>query len=197
MKIVALLGSPRTEGNSSTLAYRLTGVAAAKGADTRVFNLNTLNYRGCQGCNACKTSTDHCVLNDDLTEVLAQVADADVLLLATPVYYGDVTGQLKLFVDRSFSYYTPDFRTAANPSRLAPGKKLVFIQTQGHPDQSLFADIFGRYRTFFQRYGFDDATLVRACGVSAPGQVKENAELLAELDRVTASLFPGGELNWQ
>jgi|GEM_PF-105555 len=196
MKIVALLASPRTDGNSSTLANRLTSAAAAKGAEVQAFKLNSLNYRGCQACNACKLLTDHCVLNDDLAEVLAEVAKADVLVLATPVYYGDVTGQLKLFIDRSFSYYTPDFRTSCKPSRLASGKKLIFIQTQGNPDQTFFGDIYSRYSTFFKRYGFDDSSLVRACGVSEPGQVNENQVVLDRLDSVTAQLFPDGALSW-
>ena len=54
MKIVTLLGSPRTGRNSATIANRFTETAARLGADTRTFELNRLDYRGCQGCYACK-----------------------------------------------------------------------------------------------------------------------------------------------
>ena len=73
MKIVALLGSPRAHKNSATIAQRFTATAAQLGAQVRTYELNRLNYRGCQGCYACKQTLDHCVLEDDLTEVLAAV----------------------------------------------------------------------------------------------------------------------------
>jgi multimeric flavodoxin WrbA len=122
MKIVCLLGSPRTNGNSSILASRFLATAAGLGAETRAFELNRLTYRCCQGCYACKTTLDSCIVQDDLTAVLEAVRAADVVVLATPVYYGDISGQLKCFIDRTFSYLVPDYVTNPNPSRLPPGK---------------------------------------------------------------------------
>ena len=94
MQIVAILGSPR-KGNSSAIAGRFLTTAEGLGARTRSFTLNGLSYRGCQACFACKTGADHCVINDDLAPVLDAIRDADVVVLATPVYFGDVTGQFK------------------------------------------------------------------------------------------------------
>jgi len=104
MKIVTLLGSPRSLGNSTAIARRFQETAATLGAKNCTFELNRLTYRGCQGCYACKKGLDHCILNDDLTEVLTSVTEADMVVLATPVYYGDVTAQLKGFIDRTYSY---------------------------------------------------------------------------------------------
>ena len=109
MKIVSLLGSPRPHGNSTAITRRFQDTAANLGAEVRTFELNRLVYRGCQGCCACKQSLDHCILNDDLTEVLNTVAEADVVVLASPVYYGDVSAQLKGFIDRTYSYLKPDY----------------------------------------------------------------------------------------
>ena len=109
MKIVSLLGSPRPQGNSTAITRRFQDTAANLGAEVRTFELNRLAYRGCQGCCACKQSLDHCILNDDLTEVLNTVAEADVVVLASPVYYGDVSAQLKGFIDRTYSYLKPDY----------------------------------------------------------------------------------------
>ena len=169
MKIVCLLGSPRSEGNSATIARSFLESAASLGAESRTFELNKLAYRGCQGCYACKTTLDHCVLNDDLTEVLQAVKEADVVVYASPVYYGDITAQLKGFMDRTFSYLVPDYITNPQPSRLAPGKKLLFILTQGQPDEGMFADIFPRYDFFLKWGGFAETRLIRACGVGAGG----------------------------
>ncbi len=184
MKIVSLLGSPRTNGNSSTIANHLLKTAADLGAETQRFELNRLAYRGCQACYACKTGREDCVLNDDLTEVLAAVQDADAVVLATPVYYGDITSQLKGFIDRTFSYLVPNYLTAPQPSRLTP-KKLVFVLTQGHPDEALFADVYPRYEQFLKWMGFSEISLIRACGIgpgsvdAVPEQVLQQAEAAA------------------
>ena len=165
MNVVSLLGSPRSKGNSATIAGRILETAAQRGAKTRSFELNRLSYRGCQACYACKKESDQCVLNDDLAEVLAAVRDADVVVLASPVYYGDITAQLKGFFDRTFSYLQPDYLVNPKPSRLAPGKKLVLVLTQGSPDETLFTDIFPRNKMFLQWMGFAEVQLIRACGI--------------------------------
>lgn len=174
MKIVSLLGSPRNASNSSAIANRFLKVAEELGAETQSFTLNSLSYRGCQGCYVCKTSLDHCVLNDDLAEALTAVTEADLVVLASPVYYGDISSQLKGFMDRTYSYLVPDYRTNPSPSRLGP-KRLVFVLTQGHPDEQVFADIFPRYEGFLKWEGFTETTLIRACGVG-PGSLDEVPE---------------------
>lgn len=70
MKIVAILGSPRPKSNSSGLANKILERTKELGAETQAFVLNKLQYKGCQACETCKTKLDHCVLKDDLTQVL-------------------------------------------------------------------------------------------------------------------------------
>lgn len=187
MKIVSVLGSPRSRGNSSTIAGRFTDAAAQLGATVETFELNRLSYRGCQGCYACKKTLDHCVLNDGLTPVLAAVKEADLVVLATPVYYGDVTAQLKGFIDRSYSYLKPDYITNPQPSRLEP-KKLLFVLTQGHPDQALFADIFPRYDSFLRWMGFSETRLIRACGIGPATSDSVPEEVLTQADEAAREL---------
>ena len=187
MNVVALLGSPRSGKNSATIATSFTATAAQLGAEIHTFELNKLNYRGCQGCYACKQHLDHCILQDDLTQVLNAVQAADLVLLASPVYYGDVTAQLKGFVDRAFSYLVPDYPTNPKPSRLAP-KQLVLVLTQGHPDAALFADIFPRYEMFLKWMGFAECRLLRACGIG-PGSVDQPpAEILQEAEALAREM---------
>jgi len=184
MKIVSLLGSPRTNGNSATIANRIMQTAAELGAETQTFELNRLTYRGCQACYACKKGHEECVLNDGLTEVLSAVAAADLVVLASPVYYGDLTMQLKGFIDRSYSYLAPDYLTNPQPSRLSP-KKLIFVQTQGQPEESMFADVFPRYDFFLKWMGFTETNLIRVCGIgpasvdAVPDHILQQAEAVA------------------
>jgi multimeric flavodoxin WrbA len=178
MKIVCLLGSPRVNGNSAAVAKRFCSAAEKYSAEVKTFVLNDLDYRGCQGCMACKTKLDRCVLEDDLTEVLDAVRDTDVLVLASPVYFWDISSQLKTFIDRTFSYLVPDFITNPVKSRLAPGKKLVFILAQNNPDPSSFTSIFPKFDYFFKAYGFVESHLIRAFGVGEPGEVETHGDVM-------------------
>ncbi len=185
MNVVAILGSPR-RGNSAAITERFLAAAENVGANTRSFSLNDLSFQGCQACFACKTDRDRCIVADDLTPVLEAVQEADVVVLATPVYFGDITSQLKTFFDRMFSFFTPDFKTSKNPSRLAPGKKLIFIQTQGNPDETSFSDIFPRYDRFFRRFGFAETHRILAAGLVGPGDALKTESILKETERMAA-----------
>jgi multimeric flavodoxin WrbA len=191
MKIVCLLGSPREKGNSATIANRFCNSAAGLGAEVKTFILNNLEYRGCQGCMACKTRLDRCVQNDDLTEVLEAIRETDVLVLASPVYFYDISGQLKTFMDRTFSFLVPDFISNPKKSRLAPGKKLVFILAQTNPDRSSYPDIFQKFDYIFKAYGFVESHLIRAFGVREPGEVESHEDVM-KLAETTAEKICNG-----
>jgi len=192
MKTVCLLGSPRTNGNSATLAEQFCQTVKESGGEVETFVLNKLTYRGCQGCMMCKTKLEKCAVKDDLEAVLDSIRDADILVMATPTYYGEVSSQMKGFIDRTFSYLKPDYMTNSTPSRLQGGKKLVFIQTQAQPDEDQFADVFPRYEYFFKWYGFDDIRSVRACGVMAPGEVSERKDAMGLAVETAKELMMGG-----
>lgn len=178
MKVTCLLGSPRARANSSIIAERFCAAAKGVGADVKTFKLNDLEYRGCQACYVCKTKLDRCVLKDDLTEVLDAVRETDILVLASPVYFWDVSAQMKAFLDRSFSFLVPDFLTNPHRSRLAPGKKLVLILTQNNPDKNSFANIFQKFDYFFRGFGFTDTRQIRAFGTNEPGAVEGDSEVI-------------------
>jgi len=188
MKLVCLLGSPRRNGNSAAIADHIVQRAQELGAETETVYLNGLQYRGCQGCYVCKTTLERCVLNDDLAAVLESVREADALVMATPVYYGDVTGQLKNFIDRTFSYLVPDYYANPQPSRLTPGKRLAFVITQGQPDETRFSDVFPRYNGFFKWFGFEEGLLVRGCGLSDRSTVAKRIQLFEQADEVARRL---------
>ena len=188
MKIVSLLGSPRKNANSSIVAGRFRAAAQKLGAEIKSFTLNDLNFRGCQGCYLCKTKLDRCVLKDDLAEVLEAVRETDILVLASPVYFWDVTAQMKAFLDRTFSFLVPDFLTNPQRSRLAPGKKLVLITTQNNPDKNSFPQIFQKFDYFFRGYGFTDIRQIRAFQAREPGAVESDQEVMELAARTAEEL---------
>ena len=189
MKIVCLLGSPRPKGNSTGMANKFCETAQGLGAEVTAFALNKLRYRGCQACMTCKTKLEKCVLKDDLADVLDAIRDAEVLVLATPIYYSDISSQLKAFIDRTYSYLVPDYATNPNPCRLDAGKKLVFIEAQGHPDESLFADVFPRYDAIFKWYGFSDSYQIRACGVFQKGDVITREDIMKRIEETAEKIM--------
>lgn len=188
MNIACLLGSPRSGSNSSALARRFCDTAGKLGATVETSTLNKLTYRGCQACMACKTKLDHCVLEDDLKPVLEAVHGADILVLASPVYYGDVSAQLKGFIDRTYSFLVPDYITREDRSRLPKGKKLVMVLTQGNPDATVFADIFPKYSAFFRWEAIEESHLIRGCGLQGEGAVQDQPALLAEAETLARKL---------
>lgn len=189
MHVVCLKGSPRTEGNSSALADALCARAREKGADVRSWNLNELDYRGCQACYLCKTQLETCALRDDLTPVLDAVRACDTLVLATPVYFGDVSAQTKAFIDRTFSFLKPNFQSEDQPGRLEPGKRLIFIQAQGNPDRNEFGDIYPRYSSFLMWQGFRESEILRACGYQGPGDAARDPELLEHVEELAEKML--------
>jgi len=193
MKTVCVLGSPRTDGNSSAIARYFCNAMENRGAEVRTFALNKLTYKGCQECMACKIKLDKCALKDDLAEVLEALHEADLLVIATPVFFGDVSSQTKGFIDRMHSFLVPDYRTNPQRSRLTPGKKLVFIQVQARPDETKFADIFPRYEEFFAWYGFKERYHIRCCGVREAEDVEKRSEVFKRADRVVNQIMAAGE----
>ncbi len=179
MKVLTILGSPRSNGFSSTIARRFNEVAEAGGAEVSTHELQKLDYSGCTACFGCKRKAEACTLDDGLTPVLDAMHDADIIVLASPVYFHDITGQLKLFIDRNFSLLTPEFHTGPKRSRLPEGKQLVFIQTQG-AEEKMFDDIFGRYSNMFMFEKFAGTHLVRGCNLNGKGGSGTPAELLKQ-----------------
>ena len=189
-KIVALLGSPRKGSNSSLIAQKIMDAAAAQGAETAAYELYQLDFSGCIACMGCKRTSDECVLRDDLTQVLRAIREADVLLMATPVYFAGVTGPMKCAIDRMYSFMPPTYITGGPRTRLEPGKQCVFILTQGAPDPQAFAGVSKDYEDFFgpDWFGYETHVL-RACGMSARGAAGEDDALMKQVDELTQMLL--------
>lgn len=171
MKVVVVFGSPRSKGNSAFLAEALCREFEKGEAVVVRYFLNSLQYRGCQGCMACKNNSEKCILRDELAEVLHAISEAEIIVLASPVYWGDVTGQMKLLIDRTFSYLKPRFVQRDDKHRLPPGKILVWVQTQAAGEDQ-HGDIFQRYDSFFSPLGFFAKSFVlRATGLSAESNI--------------------------
>lgn len=179
MKAVAVLGSPRNDGNSTKIASTFLEACKANGYSTESYILNDLNFKGCQACMKCKTGSEKCVVSDGLTKVLEAIESADIIVLASPIYFGQISGQMKCFVDRTFSYLKPDFQTASDQCRLAPGIKCLFILTQGDTDPKSFQNVYTEYAEMYKAYGFE-MHCIRGFGLNNKTEAETGGFLLEE-----------------
>lgn len=99
MNVLMLLGSPRKNGNSETLARRIGAVVEEGGGTVSTIRLNDLQIRPCQGCGGCE-KTGTCVIKDDMTGIYQAVDEADRILLVSPVYFYALSAQAKTCGDR-------------------------------------------------------------------------------------------------
>jgi putative NADPH-quinone reductase len=189
MNIVYLSGSPRKGCNSDTLAQHFLTNCQRPGVHISTFHLNDLNYRGCQACDCCKKNADHCILKDDLAPVLEAVFAADLLVMASPVYYGDISAQLKGFIDRTYSFLLPGYIAKKHPNRLAERKPLVFILAQGHRDPEMFADILPRYSDIFHWTGFAKTWPLRAVDVYHRGDINSKTDMFYAAEQLAEKLM--------
>lgn len=103
-KIVVLNGSPRKNGNTSALVREFTKGAESVGNTVTEFFLNGMDIHGCLGCFGGHSSREcPCVQKDDMSRIYPAVKDGDVVVLATPLYYWNMSGQLRTAVDRLFA----------------------------------------------------------------------------------------------
>lgn len=98
-KVLILSGSPRKGGNSDVLCDQFAKGALESGNEVEKIRVADKHIGYCRACYACKTGA--CVLKDDMAEVLQKMIDADVLVLASPVYFYSIDAQLKAVIDRT------------------------------------------------------------------------------------------------
>jgi len=103
MKAVAVVGSPRKNGNTEILAKHTLKAIEEEGLETEIISLAGLDIRSCKGCYFCRKegNEEQCAQDDDLLSVYNRVKDADAIILASPVYFGSTTGLMKAFMERT------------------------------------------------------------------------------------------------
>jgi multimeric flavodoxin WrbA len=128
-KILIINGSPKKDGNTTTLIKWFSEGAKIKGAQIEVVNASLLKIKfpGCTSCRQCQTKEKYeCVINDDIKTVLAKIAKADVIVMATPLYFFSSSAQLKIVFDRMFSLYKWD-NAAGTMKTVLKGKTFAVL----------------------------------------------------------------------
>ncbi|WP_455671487.1 flavodoxin family protein [Phocaeicola sp.] len=132
MKILILNGSPRTKGLISRMLGIMAEEARARGAEVEEVQISKLQIRPCTGCMSCRDS-EACVLpEDDAQRTLQKIQWADVLIIGSPCYWGNLNGYLKVLFDRMV-YGMMGENSWGMPLPMHKGKRAVIVSTCSTP----------------------------------------------------------------
>lgn len=175
MNILVLNGSPRPRGNTKQMAEAFREGARSAGHQVDVVDVCKLHIGGCLACEYCHTKGGgKCVQKDDMEQVYALLKNADMLVIASPIYYHGLSGQLKCVIDRFYS--------AAYPSKPSKLKKVAMILSSG--DANMYDGALFSFKGDFLDYlGLEDMGVYTAHGAQNGSEAK-----LAELRTFGASL---------
>ncbi len=109
MKVLLINGSPKKNGNTATGLNEMVKIFEKEGIETEILQVGGLDIRGCNGCGRCR-QLGYCVFEDIVVEAGKKLAEADGLVIGSPVYYGSANGTLVSFLDRLFYSNTADLR---------------------------------------------------------------------------------------
>ncbi|MBP1552668.1 MAG: flavodoxin family protein [Oscillospiraceae bacterium] len=178
-KIVILNGSPRKNGNTAALTEAFTKGAQNSGNTVTEFFLDNMNIHGCKGCFGGGKNTDSpCVQKDDMDKIYAVYRQADIVVLASPLYYWGISGQLKCAFDRLFAVAECD----ANYKN--PEKECVLVMAA---EGDGFEETLHWYDNLEKHIGWKSIGKILCSGVMAVGDIKGN-EKLTEAYNLGASI---------
>ena len=195
MNVIAINGSPRKDCNTAKLLKKALEGAAAKGAETEIINLYDLDFKGCHSCFACKRkggkSYGKCAVKDGITPVLEKIAQADAVIFGSPIYFGNVTGELRSFMERlMFQYLVYDGKyTSLAPKKVKTACVYTMNVDEARMDEmnyktNLKLVEFALHRTFGSNevlysndtFQFDDYEKYESSGFDAAAKAKRRDE---------------------
>lgn len=169
-EIVIFNGSPRKDGNTSTLLDLVAKGARDAGAEVKWHTLFKMKFMACQSCFFCRLHDD-CAINDELHEALQDVKKAHAVVIGSPIYMMQMTGPVKNLYDRLFPltdpHYQPRFGT----------KKLLTVYSQGMEDPCLFESYFEYTAAMFPSLGFEWAGNIVCTNANDPESAERDAQL--------------------
>lgn len=123
--LIVLNASPRKNGNVSKMADKLCKNYEKKGYSTKIIDITSLNFHYCTGCMSCR-SKNKCIFNDDADEIGKLITNADIICVASPVWWGNMPGHLKAIFDRNVFRFMGESALGI-PKPLLKGKKGILI----------------------------------------------------------------------
>lgn len=169
-KIIILNGSPRRDGNTSELVKKFTEGAQSVGNTVTEFFLDKMDIRGCKGCFSGHSSREcPCVQKDDMAKIYPAVRECDVIVLATPLYYWNMSGQIRTAIDRLFALEEGDGNLLRGHGRACA----LLMAAEGHG----FEDVLTYYDHLMGHLKWKNLGHVLAGGNCDTGDIAGKPEL--------------------
>ena len=175
MKAICIVGSPREDGSTALLVGQIAKGLELRGIEVDCYLLGALSIGYCQGCRECET-TRRCVQRDDMDMLLAGILDADIVLLDSPSYWGDVTGQMKAFIDRSL----PLCNASTGHTPVPPGKVGVAVAVRAGRSPGENQHILDTFEHYFGHLGVVLGAVLTAEGINEPSDLERCPAKLEE-----------------
>ena len=166
MKVLLINGSPKVSGNTAFALEQMAEVFAAEGIETETIQVGNQLLRGCQGCGACY-KLGKCVFDDDIVnETVRKLAEADGMVIGSPVYYASPNGTLISFLDRVF------YSSGKVDKRMKVGASIVCARRGGC---TASMDVLNKYFTISQM-PVASSTYWNIIHGAKPGEAAQDAE---------------------
>ena len=183
IKILALLGSPRKKGNSTTLAEQIIQGAESAGATVERVFLHGQQISPCRACYACRQPRSKgCAIDDDMQPIYKKLVDSDAWVIASPVYWFTMSAQTKLFMDRCFALL-------AYKKNVFKGKRIAIAMSYADADP-FSSGCVNALRAFQDAFNYTGSTIVGMVYGSAdkPGEIKSNKVLMKQAEELGKEL---------
>ncbi len=182
-KILVVHSSPRKKGNSNTLANGIINGAESVGADVESVYLHGMDISPCNACYACqKKDSKGCAIDDEMQTIYPKLVECDTWVIASPVYWFNMSAQAKLFMDRCFALlaYTD------NPFA---GKRVAIAMSYGDTDP-FNSGCINALRSFQDAFNYVGAKMVGMVygSAEAPGEIESNADLMQRAESLGKKL---------
>lgn len=165
-KVLILSGSPRKNGNSDILCDEFMKGAVEAGNEVEKIRVAEKNIGFCRACYACKNGP--CAIKDDMAEVLQKMIDADIIVLASPVYFYSIDAQLKALIDRTVARWLE-----------VKDKEFYYIVTAADGEEEAAETTINCFRGYADCVnGAKEMGIVYGMGVYEKGEVKNTKAML-------------------
>lgn len=175
--IIVITGSPRNNGNSEILADAFIKGAESSGNNVTKINLNKLKVNSCIGCFYCSSHDGNCVQRDGMDEIYPELRKADMIVLASPIYFCAFTSQMKAFIDRLNVAFAKQFSI----------KTSALLTVYADTNTSISEPIIATYKSFIQYLNWEDKGIIAVQGMENKGDINDHPSL-AQAEEFGASI---------
>lgn len=166
MKITLIQGSPHKQGSSNILAEQFQAGAEKAGHEVFIFDAAHAQIAPCLACEHChRTGDGNCCQKDDMEDLKKLIFSSDMVVLATPLYFFNMSAQMKITVDRMYAFLEGMARGV---------KKMALLVAANNPNPHIMDCVVMNYLSIVHFLGIQDAGMVLATGCGTPEQTKQS-----------------------